>query len=155
MCGEHIELRGAWTVCGGSSPRVRGTCGDNPQQALIARFIPACAGNIARPVFDDRRNTVHPRVCGEHVRTMNTPSPMAGSSPRVRGTYLAQLKKLHKQRFIPACAGNIVRARFRYTAGSVHPRVCGEHQIMIRKYDPKIGSSPRVRGTSSLKRPIG
>ena len=88
---------------GGSSPRVRGTYLDrvlsrsSPRSAgnmaratalALARFIPACAGNIAYRQSASGRPPVHPRVCGEH----DTDGPYWCGG----------------RRFIPACAGNII-----------------------------------------------
>ena len=75
----------------------------------VSRFIPACAGNTAaytaisahtsgssprvrgtrraRPCAS-WRPSVHPRVCGEHVRWQRFERALFGSSPRVRGTHL-------------------------------------------------------------------
>ena len=40
---------------------------------------------------------------------------------------------------------------------TVHPRVCGEHTLILLALDKKLGSSPRVRGTLLLahRRPPG
>ena len=75
--------------------------------------------------------TVHPRVCGEHLKSCGWLCGSAGSSPRVRGT------PIDKQ-FLPR-------------AKTVHPRVCGEHgggsAVLV-----VTGSSPRVRGTPQIRR---
>src|SRR5579883_2995226 len=54
-------------------------------------------------------------------------------------------------RFIPACAGNALErapAMFFFT---VHPRVCGEREVMEQRVQMGHGSSPRVRGTLYLE----
>ncbi len=73
--------------------------------------------------------------------------PVAGSSPRVRGTRMAIVPVSSYDRFIPACAGNTKRQAKRNINRSVHPRVCGEHLIAEIGEGPSLGSSPRVRGT--------
>ncbi|MCI5151400.1 MAG: hypothetical protein D3916_18810 [Candidatus Electrothrix sp. MAN1_4] len=60
---------------------------------------------IGRPA--GRPYGVHPRVCGEH------------SIPSCPYSVTA--------RFIPACAGNMVRINQSVLVIAVHPRVCGEH----------------------------
>ena len=50
-------------------------------------------------------------------------------------------------RFIPACAGNRIERPRVSTTDPVHPRVCGEQQIALKKRGLASGSSPRVRGT--------
>ena len=52
-----------------------------------------------------------------------------------------------KCRFIPACAGNTRDFRPQGRVGSVHPRVCGEHDPTTNQGYRYHGSSPRVRGT--------
>ena len=70
-----------------------------------------------------------------------------GSSPRVRGTLPLPLASRSGIRFIPARAGNARSDPRRHPSLSVHPRACGER---LREGDldcPRLGSSPRVRGT--------
>ena len=112
------------------------------------RFIPACAGNILRATGYRAAQTVHPRVCGEHIWNASITTGFFGSSPRVRGTLLGAIGLLGRRRFIPACAGNMSRSQSRCLRTPVHPRVCGEHPYGL-EYKPRtVGSSPRVRGTS-------
>ena len=92
--------------------------------------------------------TVHPRVCGERWPKAWLTSPVAGSSPRVRGTGDGAQGRLTLDRFIPACAGNGRTRRPPGRAPSVHPRVCGERAGLFRHFFPLFGSSPRVRGTA-------
>jgi len=91
--------------------------------------------------------TVHPRVCGEHWIWPLFPCQYCGSSPRVRGTLIVFIFANWFSRFIPACAGNILRCRQRFCRIAVHPRVCGEHYCGRRLPEHDFGSSPRVRGT--------
>ncbi len=50
-------------------------------------------------------------------------------------------------RFIPAWAGNTLRAAHRRAAETVHPRVGGEHPPIQGQAGMVAGSSPRGRGT--------
>ncbi len=74
-----------------------------------------------------------------------------GSSPRVRGTGPFLMGALAAGRFIPACAGNSVRHTCQFHPEPVHPRVCGEQHYYLLHVKSHCGSSPRVRGTDSLK----
>ena len=56
---------------------------------------------------------------------------------------------LERNRFIPACAGNMDVADEDVADAAVHPRVCGEHVIWCCVHCTSAGSSPRVRGTSN------
>ena len=111
----------------GSSPRVRGTPIIASPPTARRRFIPACAGNTQRGRISRARRTVHPRVCGEHLRDPFIFNETNGSSPRVRGTPY------------PVWAST--------SASTVHPRVCGEHGFAAPITRESGGSSPRVRGT--------
>ena len=106
VCGEHIANTPFVAGDGGSSPRVRGTRVEGHAADMGDRFIPACAGNTAPCSSSRFRASVHPRVCGEHLRV------------RVEGRIA--------NRFIPACAGNTTRtsSRTKTSAGS-SPRVRG------------------------------
>ena len=148
MCGEHTHQIPQLALFGGSSPRVRGTYVNTAYGRRRRRFIPACAGNI--PVFEVKVHdgTVHPRVCGEHIQGGCRFTAIAGSSPRVRGTYQPKNLRQRIPRFIPACAGNIPYNAELGLPSTVHPRVCGEHIRVPKLLVLLIGSSPRVRGTS-------
>ncbi len=132
---------------GGSSPRVRGTCGGGGGGYSESRFIPAGAGNI--PGRDHRfcSVAVHPRGCGEHIARKPWPVIVSGSSPRVRGTSPMLTATTRTQRFIPAGAGNISSTVAETDHAAVHPRGCGEHCGFRMVWISLSGSSPRVRGT--------
>ena len=139
---------------GGSSPRVRGTLrlglrfiparAGNAALIFLScaasnRFIPARAGNahllLGRPV-PVALNAVHPRACGERIRTCGyVLSPMS--------------------RFIPARAGNAVAcpAVTDVVRRPVHPRACGERVMLPPSREFSTGSSPRVRGTRQVGAP--
>ena len=147
VCGEHCSSAEAIPTCGGSSPRVRGTPGRASHIGRANRFIPACAGNTARPAASSQGHAVHPRVCGEHSVLIIRSHIPGGSSPRVRGTPRCSHMLAQTPRFIPACAGNTRTTRMRRSSITVHPRVCGEHARMSGSQVFHSGSSPRVRGT--------
>ena len=96
--------------------------------------------------------SVHPRVCGEQPLGPLFLSHNLGSSPRVRGTGPVRLDPSHRQRFIPACAGNSGLKRVPQSRLPVHPRVCGEQFINTGVDIAGVGSSPRVRGTGARAR---
>ena len=128
-CGEHYDGPAFRATVTGSSPQVRGTCGEAGRDDGGHGLIPAGAGNISeRPA---RR------------------SPIRGSSPQVRGTSPRRLVHGHRLRLIPAGAGNITGSRRSRRPGRAHPRRCGEHSIAWMSSASTSGSSPQVRGTSS------
>ena len=106
VCGEQIPNLALMKLSAGSSPRVRGTEPHSAQLFALGRFIPACAGNRCGCAGPIKGDTVHPRVCGEQTQRTGNMKAQIGSSPRVRGTAVAQQANLRVGRFIPACAGN-------------------------------------------------
>ena len=95
--------------------------------------------------------TVHPRVCGEHRKLQGELVVLNGSSPRVRGTRICPPPRCFPQGFIPACAGNTCGRLKPNACKPVHPRVCGEHKTQPATAATGTGSSPRVRGTPTVK----
>ena len=86
-------------------------------------------------------------MCGEHLRFNGIRCLGKGSSPRVRGTRLWWFSCSVLLGIIPACAGNTNRLAVRRPAWRDHPRVCGEHALLMILSTGSAGSSPRVRGT--------
>ena len=126
---------------------MRGTRRKKDRIKLDARFIPAHAGNTFGARALDRGQAVHPRACGEHRFLPPPPSPLAGSSPRMRGTQNTPQGNAALIGFIPAHAGNTPDGRLCLHARPVHPRACGEHQRPPQAAHGDAGSSPRMRGT--------
>ena len=77
----------------------------------------------------------------------------SGSSPRVRGTRGKRPDAQQLHGIIPACAGNTIRRRSPTGRSRDHPRVCGEHATAPVSLPTRMGSSPRVRGTPTTRRP--
>ena len=69
-----------------------------------------------------------------------------GTSPRVWGKPSGTNSRLCRRRYIPACAGEAPRARWRSGAKRVHPRVCGGSATRHPASPGGSGTSPRVRG---------
>ena len=127
--GEHKIAPPPVRRIGGSSPRARGTQQPDGVGGAVPRFIPAGAGNT------------NPRLL-ERVHAY-------GSSPRARGTLYSHKNPDRIMRFIPAGAGNTRVYGVSRTAGAVHPRGRGEHDISVGLIGHEYGSSPRARGTPS------
>ncbi|TCS39009.1 hypothetical protein BCF53_11355 [Reinekea marinisedimentorum] len=120
---------------------------------ILARFIPASAGNGPRMPPAAAGRLVHPRVCGERHLTWSVIVPNDGSSPRLRGTVLQCNRINLGSRFIPASAGNGASFIACARAISVHPRVCEERPQSFALIQQKCGSSPRLRGTGMAPNP--
>ena len=113
----------------------------------MLRFIPARAGNTARPQCGSVARAVHPRAGGEHGQTTVRLGRPSGSSPRGRGTLRSDRQGRAGIRFIPARAGNTRCSSSRPSTRSVHPRAGGEHSFRRSSSPSLTGSSPRGRGT--------
>lgn len=94
----------------GSSPHTRGTSAGRARRPVARRFIPACAGNASRPPSHPPGTSVHPRIRGEHCSTEPRAESRPGSSPHTRGTGTRKANASTSGRFIPACAGNTMKA---------------------------------------------
>ena len=67
--GEHTHGYIAIRHGVGSSPRRRGTQPGDVARQVLARFIPAQAGNTLPYTVRPTTPSVHPRAGGEHVKT--------------------------------------------------------------------------------------
>ena len=151
VCGEHGTTLGSKRLKRGSSPRMRGTPEKDMEPYQTGGIIPAYAGNTK----DYREHTPHvrdhPRVCGEHCKGVLICGILLGSSPRTRGTPYRQPVLAHGAGIIPAYAGNTRLQRYQHERCRDHPRVCGEHMASQLKFALCSGSSPRMRGTRSVR----
>ena len=84
---------------------------------------------------------------GEQIGSTFDTVPLAGSSPRGRGTAVNPCQPLGDQRFIPAWAGNRPEKVRKASGTAVHPRVGGEQTEADLRLIVDDGSSPRGRGT--------
>ena len=145
--GERPELQAGSQWLDGSSPRGRGTRGEQLLDARVARFIPARAGNACRAWCAGFSPSVHPRAGGERPDTGHLTIEGDGSSPRGRGTPRGAEREAARRRFIPARAGNAYFMHFCSSVRSVHPRAGGERSVSNAVERDNTGSSPRGRGT--------
>ncbi len=145
--GEHSKLPHWGDGKNGSSPQARGTHHRCRNEIWRTRFIPAGAGNTAKPRSISNITTVHPRRRGEHPITHCWRKRTHGSSPQARGTHDADHETVCIRRFIPAGAGNTSSIELTENACAVHPRRRGEHTYCRFNSSPPPGSSPQARGT--------
>ena len=150
-CGANFALRQRLEVVAGSSPRVRGKRPATRQRSTDTRIIPASAGQTARPRAPSSTCADHPRECGANVACIFALRSPDGSSPRVRGKPHPRTRLRHRQRIIPASAGQTSRCPTYTTRWTDHPRECGANRQSILRSQSLTGSSPRVRG----KLPVG
>ena len=150
VCGEHIKNQRDAGEGEGSSPRMRGALGENRRIRSTHGFIPAYAGSTRLAARFHRTNGVHPRVCGEHGQDAQEAGGGRGSSPRMRGALALREDPVLQRGFIPAYAGSTCSRRHTSCRCKVHPRVCGEHILLVIPALTWVGSSPRMRGALSF-----
>ena len=71
----------------------------------------------------------------------------------MRGTLFDERFRADGGGIIPAYAGNTRIHAPLLIGRRDHPRVCGEHQRVVGELYPRLGSSPRMRGTHSHFQP--
>ena len=131
---------------------MRGTLPWMRSVGRMPRIIPAYAGNTvvvpvyALPFLD------HPRVCGEHGGTVCVCCTWAGSSPRMRGTQGHESLTVENAGIIPAYAGNTSNCSLKPATSWDHPRVCGEHLVVVVLGEYSVGIIPAYAGNTSLAR---
>ena len=146
-CGEQWCPSDPSNLSAGSSPCMRGTAKISVVGVEHRRFIPAHAGNSECQGLCERSISVHPRTCGEQSVQGTAARSGVGSSPRMRGTAGTGSPPDHRQRFIPAHAGNSRPPTNLPKLPPVHPRACGEQSSLVAATSRAAGSSPRMRGT--------
>ena len=146
VCGGSVcELNDARNAVG-LSPRVRGKHDFVPGKQVVARSIPACAGEAPSPPPPLPVPGVYPRVCGGSVVLAGSPVVWPGLSPRVRGKPKVAEVIGEGTRSIPACAGEAEWVDYLPPDYPVYPRVCGGSSVLAVLVMSANGLSPRVRG---------
>ncbi len=130
-CGEHVGHHLGWCQSEG--------------------IIPALAGNTLSTVNTCGRHWDHPRACGEHLVIDCAAATRVGSSPRLRGTRPLRRAIDGSWGIIPALAGNTGANHIQLLPQGDHPRACGEHSTPNTMRHAAWGSSPRLRGTLTMR----
>ncbi len=146
MRGEHYSLSGDWRNGEGPSPRARGAPLLRLPTDVVRGTIPACAGSTPRTARTPSPPRDHPRVRGEHAKGDEYDREAAGPSPRARGAPGGQRQHPSVVGTIPACAGSTPAPIGPRTRPGDHPRVRGEHRLLLYVLNETVGPSPRARG---------
>ena len=149
-CGENSLAAQDSEPKWGSSPRVRGKPDRGRGPPVHARFIPAHAGKTLEKENSNGQEGVHPRACGENLICPSAIASRKGSSPRMRGKQVVDMRLSNTVGFIPAHAGKTCLFIGASAPTEVHPRACGENVMVGPCVNVNIGSSPRMRGKLSL-----
>ena len=151
MCGEHISAKSFPVMSGGSSPHVRGARVRRNVGDVQRGIIPACAGSTIIRILNIMTFRDHPRMCGEHLATLDALVLSVGSSPHVRGAHRFLKVFSESCGIIPACAGSTKWDSYGINGWRDHPRMCGEHVDETTPDYSDVGSSPHVRGAQCVR----
>ena len=150
--GEHQTLFLAEFGDRGSSPHTRGALVKTPSAMSWRGIIPAYAGSThpRHPLRSLCRD--HPRIRGEHWRSIVPCWLPFGSSPHTRGARGHNDRPRPFPRIIPAYAGSTLPRRAPAAEWWDHPRIRGEHCCDRVPLSIHFGSSPHTRGARRRER---
>ena len=129
---------------------MRGISTSGRASGRTARIIPAGAGHLRTKRSSRRASPDHPRRCGAFPRHVTPRLPARGSSPQVRGILALLCSCIATLGIIPAGAGHFSWGSFSSSSSSDHPRRCGAFHILFFLLWFGLGSSPQVRGISTI-----
>ena len=110
-------------------------------------IIPAHAGLTVHKTVENSTKRDHPRACGAHTTATEHDAGAEGSSPRMRGSPVADQHDIIRHGIIPAHAGLTLDVLRRNSKRRDHPRACGAHFYRGPLHFLQGGSSPRMRGS--------
>ena len=116
---------------------------------ILARSIPAYAGEPAPASAHPPSGRVYPRVCGGTGAIPPAAPICKGLSPRMRGNLIVLAADDGFAGSIPAYAGEPGRCGVRASPAGVYPRVCGGTSARSVSCSARPGLSPRMRGNRS------
>ena len=128
MRGEHYRHQRVVVRIAGSSPHARGALLPALGQELAAGIIPACAGSTGWTCARRRPSWDHPRMRGEHCKSVANCLLSSGSSPHARGALGGRSPAARTPGIIPACAGSTLSYPSGMHLYRDHPRMRGEHR---------------------------
>ena len=130
----------------GSSPHTRGAQQESILFVRHTRIIPAYAGSTLANFPVESADWDHPRIRGEHLRSVVPSFGYCGSSPHTRGARVQHQPVKAQPRIIPAYAGSTRIHRNVAELIADHPRIRGEHGTAEIAERLDSGSSPHTRG---------
>ena len=146
-CGGALRSSCTIDASRGLSPRVRGSLTEVAAEHARVRSIPAGAGEPRQGQPRRPALRVYPRGCGGAPVAIKPTPPLAGLSPRVRGSLDGDDHHAAHVRSIPAGAGEPTSGNRRGRSWGVYPRGCGGAFKKVQKSGENAGLSPRVRGS--------
>ena len=150
--GEHGGCQAILVDSDGSSPHTRGARKLLRGNAFRGGIIPAYAGSTCVGPPGVVGPGDHPRIRGEHWPPPPPVPGLPGSSPHTRGARADEPRHRRRVRIIPAYAGS-TRGGASWTGRHRdHPRIRGEHMLVVSRLHLIPGSSPHTRGAHQSRR---
>ena len=132
MRGEHVKASALATPPLGSSPHARGARVRERGRRADIGIIPACAGSTCARSSGAARAGDHPRMRGEHPRSLQRRRAVVGSSPHARGAPAVESVYRGRFRIIPACAGSTpCRQSSRSSHSGSSPHARGARKVVV------------------------
>ncbi len=146
--GEHLSRNSRAASALGPPPRARGA--PRPRVADVRRLgtTPACAGSTTAPSCRRTASWDHPRVRGEHPKSMSASWSRRGPPPRARGAHRRHTQGPRRAGTTPACAGSTPGPSAGARCAGDHPRVRGEHQPGLQLGRDGEGTTPACAGST-------
>ena len=145
--GEARRIACGSLTCKGLSPRARGSQWCDTPERRRTRSIPVGAGKPRQKIETPGSLGVYPRGRGEASYRREIGKPIAGLSPRARGSHAAAGRDRRRPGFIPAGAGKPSGVQSLPSPNRVYPRGRGEATRRKTARGMKRGLSPRARGS--------
>ena len=146
MRGDHFSYKLPRLGRKGTSPHARGPRSGKHGGLLVFGNIPACAGTtryVSETVINIRE---HPRMRGDHGKSIGRTMFITGTSPHARGPLIDFLHRESVGGNIPACAGTTCPRTASRAAAREHPRMRGDHFASAIASLLASGTSPHARG---------
>ena len=147
--GGHPVNSATSVTLSASSPRERGSSRPGVRSVHGAAVVPARAGVIPSSTSSSPPPTCRPRASGGHPSPSVASSTSPPSSPRERGSSVADRAQQPAQGVVPARAGVIRPPSWRPRRPLGRPRASGGHPVPGENLTIPAWSSPRERGSSS------
>ena len=132
--------------CGGSSPHARGAHPFALANISQGRIIPACAGSTLHERYVVSGKGDHPRMRGEHPRSMRTWTLVRGSSPHARGARQREAPSAPRMGSSPHARGAREHGARRDDRPGIIPACAGSTSGRTPSNSCSLGSSPHARG---------
>ena len=147
MRGDHATPTQNSPMELGPPPHARGSRRVPRLVVHEAGPTPACAGITTTRSAAAARPPAHPRMRGDHTFEDALRATFDGPPPHARGSQRDHDALGVREGPTPACAGITKRSRCPTMAGRAHPRMRGDHIVVVDSEPSYDGPPPHARGS--------